>query len=113
MPYVTRIDCFEPDYEACPIPPAHIEREPGVCKHTPTPDGYNEWHEWARKASKTHAQVRCPCCGLWKVWLPKAMARAINKREEREMREFSEACMANIKKYGTMFPDVHVKEVSK
>ncbi len=41
------------------------------CKHTPSPSGYVEWHEWAEKKSKTHVQEKCPACGLWAVWRPK------------------------------------------
>jgi hypothetical protein len=36
--------------------------------HTPCPDGYLDWHEWAEKKSRTHTQEKCPHCGLWAVW---------------------------------------------
>lgn len=36
--------------------------------HTPQPEGYLAWHEWAEKKSRRHYQVRCPHCGLYKVW---------------------------------------------
>lgn len=50
-------------------------RKPGsTCptpeKHTPSPPGYSDWHEWAAEKSKTHKQTRCPGCGLWAIWVP-------------------------------------------
>lgn len=41
-------------------------------KHTPQPTGYLQWHMWAEEKAKTHRQERCPACGLWSVWKPKA-----------------------------------------
>lgn len=79
------------DVEKYPIPPKPIERVAGVCNHTPCPEGYLQWHEWARLASKTHRQVTCPGCGSITVWLPKAIARAINLQEAREARVFAKA----------------------
>lgn len=38
--------------------------------HTPSPEGYLAWHEWAAEKAKTHRQVRCPECGLWAIWVP-------------------------------------------
>lgn len=38
--------------------------------HTPSPDGYLAWHEWAEKKSKTHRQIKCEGCGLYKIWVP-------------------------------------------
>jgi hypothetical protein len=32
----------------------------------PQPEGYNEWHEWARVQHKAGLrQKKCPNCGLW------------------------------------------------
>lgn len=43
-----------------------------TCKdHTPCPEGYIAWHEWAEKKSKTHKQVKCEGCGLFKIWIKK------------------------------------------
>jgi hypothetical protein len=61
---------------------------PNGCVHTPQPEGYLQWHSWADQASKTHAQIKCEKCGLWQIWLPKAQARAINKRRLAELNEF-------------------------
>jgi len=45
--------------EACP------ER----AQHTPEPDGYLQWHAWAREMGRTHDQRRCPGCGLYAIWV--------------------------------------------
>lgn len=37
--------------------------------HTPCPDGYVQWHEWADAKSKTHMQIKCEGCGLYKIWV--------------------------------------------
>lgn len=39
------------------------------CKHIKEPTGYIEWHNWAEKKSRTHRQIRCEKCGLYKIWL--------------------------------------------
>lgn len=39
--------------------------------HTPSPDGYVAWHEWAARMLKTHRQTKCRGCGLYKVWVKK------------------------------------------
>lgn len=44
---------------------------PDRSKHTKSPSGYVEWHEWAEKKAKTHEQHKCPTCGLWVIWKPK------------------------------------------
>ena len=36
--------------------------------HTPSPDGYDGWHEWANEMTKTHKQKKCPGCGLLAIW---------------------------------------------
>lgn len=38
-------------------------------KHTVAPSGYTQWHFWAEKKSKTHMQVKCAGCGLYKIWV--------------------------------------------
>ena len=45
---------------------------PDAAKHTKTPSGYLAWHAWAEKKAKTHEQHRCPKCGFWTLWKPKA-----------------------------------------
>lgn len=37
--------------------------------HTPAPVGYLAWHNWAETMNKTHKQVRCMGCGLFKIWI--------------------------------------------
>lgn len=39
-----------------------------ACKHTPSPSGYVEWHEWAERKAKTHDQTQCLVCGRWAIW---------------------------------------------
>lgn len=39
--------------------------------HTPKPEGYLQWFEWAAKMNKTHAQRRCPACGKYEIWEPR------------------------------------------
>jgi hypothetical protein len=60
-------------------------------RHTPCPEGYVEWHEWADTMSKTHAQVRCRVCGKCVIWLPKAEARVLNAAWRKEAREMEAA----------------------
>jgi hypothetical protein len=35
------------------------------------PREYEAWATWANDMARTHRQVRCPSCGLWKLWVPK------------------------------------------
>lgn len=44
---------------------------PNEREHTSCPASYLAWHEWAEEKAKTHRQVRCPSCGLFKVWVPR------------------------------------------
>ena len=55
---------------------------PNKANHTPCPEGYIQWHDWAAKMSKTHSQIRCQGCGKWVTWLPKAKARKKGKANE-------------------------------
>ncbi len=48
--------------------------------HTPCPDGYVQWHDWADKMGKTHDQFKCPGCQLWKVWKPKQKEKTDDKQ---------------------------------
>lgn len=42
------------------------------CVHRPDePTDYLAWHDWADKMAKTHVQIRCQGCGLYKTWVPK------------------------------------------
>ena len=83
------IDTSDYDLERFPIPTVRIEPNPSECRHTPTPDGYNQWEQWAQDATKAgFRQVTCPHCGRWEIWLPKDEAKKINdlkKKQEREM----------------------------
>lgn len=55
----------------CPVPPEPVELRPGECVHTKQPEGYLPWHAWAKLASKTHHQIKCPTCLLYQIWIPK------------------------------------------
>lgn len=48
--------------------------------HTPCPDGYIAWHDWARKMNRTHLATKCKGCGLFKIWVPR---RTRNEETER------------------------------
>lgn len=37
--------------------------------HTPCPENYLDWHEWAREKNETHRQCRCDECGLYEIWV--------------------------------------------
>ncbi len=56
--------------------PERAMSEPSPCpnakNHSQSPELYLDWMSWAEKMSKTHKQVRCPGCGLFKMWVPKA-----------------------------------------
>lgn len=39
--------------------------------HTEGPSGYGAAEEWAEEMSKTHKQLICGECLLWKIWVPK------------------------------------------
>jgi hypothetical protein len=40
--------------------------------HTPEPEGYIQWHAWAREMGRTHDQRRCDGCGLYAIWVRRA-----------------------------------------
>lgn len=40
-------------------------------QHTPRPDGYLNFCDWAEAMAKTHRQTKCPGCGLFIVWVPR------------------------------------------
>ena len=44
---------------------------PDRAKHTPCPEDYTLWHEWAEEKGKTHRQIRCAGCNLFTIWVPK------------------------------------------
>lgn len=44
---------------------------PNRSKHTPCPEDYMGWHEWAEEKGKTHRQIRCNGCNLFTIWVPK------------------------------------------
>lgn len=44
---------------------------PNVANHTPCPEGYIAWHDWAQEMMKTHKQVKCFGCDRFSIWVPK------------------------------------------
>lgn len=48
------------------------DQQPCAPKHTLSPFPYLQWMAWAEEMAKTHDQTRCPDCGLWAIWVPKA-----------------------------------------
>lgn len=45
--------------------------------HTPCPEDYLSWHEWAEQKTKTHRQIKCPECGRLSIWVLKATRNGI------------------------------------
>jgi hypothetical protein len=42
---------------------------PRSALHTPSPEGYLQWHAWAAlMGSRGFKQLRCPGCRLYKLW---------------------------------------------
>lgn len=37
--------------------------------HSQEPNDYLGWHAWAEEKSKTHHQIKCEGCGLYKIWV--------------------------------------------
>ena len=60
---------------------------PNVRRHTPRPEGYGDFMDWAEKKAKTHVQTRCPDCGLWTIWKPKKKAAPKQDGEASEAAE--------------------------
>jgi len=52
---------------------------PAVATHTPCPDDYLAWHEWAEAMSATHDTTQCPTCGLWAIWTPRATGDTMDR----------------------------------
>ncbi|MDQ1053196.1 hypothetical protein QE394_001124 [Arthrobacter sp. SORGH_AS 212] len=51
------------------VQPSHPE---SPCDdHMEGPEGYNQWFAWAARMGRTHYQLRCGGCGLYKIWIPK------------------------------------------
>jgi hypothetical protein len=48
-----------------------VDTCPNAAEHTNGPSGYVAWQEWAKRMKTTHRQVKCPGCGLFKVWVPR------------------------------------------
>lgn len=66
--------------------PAPVSHEPKPCpnaaNHTPQPEAYMVFEDWADTVSKTHHQSQCPDCELWVIWTPKTPDATLPKRED-------------------------------
>lgn len=60
-----------------------IDPCPAAARHTREPSGYLEWHEWAATKARTHRQIRCPRCGRYAVWIPRAVRVVVARRPVR------------------------------
>lgn len=41
--------------------------------HTTAPGTLDEWVPWVAEMKRTHRLTKCPRCGLFKVWVEKAV----------------------------------------
>lgn len=42
---------------------------PNLAQHTPSPDNYATWHEWAEAMEEAGAvSEECPGCHHWSIW---------------------------------------------
>ena len=60
---------------------SRLENCPNKASHMLGPSGYLERTEWAEAMRKTHRQERCPGCGLWVIWRPKAGHSCMNQED--------------------------------
>src|SRR5215213_8397545 len=69
-------ECGMVRYRSVPIPRratsvTDYSNCPNKESHTPMPTGYLAWHELVYKMKRTHRQIKCPGCGLFKILIPK------------------------------------------
>lgn len=91
-----RACCWTEDGESiCCLPAGHKGEHDftSKCNHTDQPTTYREWHQWAKKKSKTHRQYKCPHCGLWAIWMEKPKKHAIRAGSAVERRGESQGKM--------------------
>lgn len=55
---------------------------PNAANHTPWPEGYSDFFEWAEHKAITHTQTQCPGCQLWNVWIPKSYQKSLKRKEK-------------------------------
>lgn len=61
---------------------------PNAAHHTPQPEGYIAWFDWAARMHRTHNQILCPGCGRFSIWIPKtkrALRRATVRLSDDKM----------------------------
>jgi hypothetical protein len=59
-----------------------LDKCPDSARHTPCPEGYLQWHEWAEKMLRTHVQVKCPTCGMYAIWKRKRHNRVTSEMRQ-------------------------------
>lgn len=55
-------------------------------EHTPAPQGYIEWSNWAAKMMRSHSQHKCPECGKLAIWKRKKSIKQLAKEHDFEPR---------------------------
>jgi len=77
-------------------PSERAEREacPQHERHTYGPDGYNAWHDWAQRRSRTHTQHQCDGCGYWLIWMPKTPSSSTEEKGTAMSTRFAPAGVA-------------------
>ena len=78
---------------------------PNVMNHSLCPLGYSDWHDWAEKMSASYDQVKCPGCGLYKIWV----LRGINSDglgQQRDMETTDRADSESIRLDGDGQPEI-------
>ena len=88
--------CGPIDFEAKILPGAGPD-QPRVCaNHTPEPDDYLSWHDWAERMWKAgYSSVSCGECGLFKIWWPKASARLLERAEAKQLKAMEKFYASN------------------
>jgi hypothetical protein len=52
---------------------------PDAKNHTPCPEGYMARYDWAQAMMKAHRQIKCPGCGLYKIWVSKTLGKRVRQ----------------------------------
>jgi hypothetical protein len=48
-----------------------VDECPDKANHTPCPESYMRFVNWADEKSKTHKQIRCTTCNKFAIWILK------------------------------------------
>jgi hypothetical protein len=58
---------------------AAAKKCPNAKKHTRSPLTYLARYSWAQDMMKGHRQLRCPGCGLYKIWVSKTPGKRVRQ----------------------------------